>query len=133
MPPLGEILAAGKPNMLVQVCGPDAKGVTWLRKLAPVGESRGYESWPRWVSVPAPLLGAWSTGLWPAQGGSVGAAGQDRAVSGLFLHVSRSPPDSGCLGFPPSPGWGPRRCFLPLWLSGPKWEGTPEAAAGCGV
>lgn len=121
MPPLGEVLAAGKPNVLVQVCGPDAKGVTWLRKLAPVG-----------VRASAPP-GPWSTRCWPARGGSVGAAGQDRAVSGLFLCVSRSPPDSGCLGFPPNHGWGPRCCFLPLWLSGPRWEGTPEAAAGCGV
>lgn len=100
-------------------------------------ESHGCGSWPRWASVPALLLGAWSTGRWPAPvgvwGGSVGAAGQDRAVSGLFLRVSRSPPGLGCLGSPPSPGWGPRHCFLPLWLSGPKWEGTPEAAAGCGV
>lgn len=102
MPPLGEVLAAGKPNVLVQVCGPDAKGVTWLRKLAPVG-----------VRASAPP-GPWSTRCWPARGGSVGAAGQDRAVSGLFLCVSRSPPDSGCLGFPPNHGWGPRRCFLPL-------------------
>lgn len=80
---------------------------------------------PSWVRGP-PGTGLPREGVWVLQGG-IGPC------SGLFLRVSRSPPGSGRLGFPPSPGWGPHHSFLPLWLSGPKWEGTPEAAAGCGV
>ena len=44
-----------------------------------------------------------------------------------------APSRLGLSGFPTQLWVGPRRSFLPLWLSGPKWEGTLEVAAGCGV
>lgn len=103
MPPLGEVLAAGKPNMLVQVCGPDAR------------ESRGYESWPRWVSVPALLLvhgppgaGLPGVGVWVLQG----RTGQSQASSSVCPEVPLT---------------------RVVWVSHPTMGGAPAAASSlCG-
>lgn len=94
--------------MLYQVWDPDLKGVTWLRELSLVGV---HASWAEQALVPLLFcpLGTGSSGHWPAQAGRVwGTAGRVGSVlMPLPLCVPESPPGSSCLGFPPSPGWGP--------------------------
>lgn len=99
MPPPGEVLAAGKPNLLVQVCGPDAKGVTQLRKLAPVGVS---------TSAPPGCEVHWALAC---PSGSVGwECGCCRAGQGsLRPHPPCVPksPQLGLSGLPTQPWVGP--------------------------
>ena len=80
------------------------------------------------------------------QGGKLAQAGsvqvlQGEAVVSTNVASSACPgaiplpptPSSGLSGFPTQPWVGPHRLFLPLWLSGSKWEVSLVAAVGCGV
>lgn len=105
-----------------QVWGPDSGGVTWLRELAQVAVTASWAGQPRSSCRPAVhRVGSWR------RPGVCGSAGRGRvstdAASSACPGVVPLPPNSlawGCLGFPPSPGWGPTASsslcgFLVLW------------------
>lgn len=107
--------------MLCQVWGPDAKGVTWLRKLALVGVSASFPPVHR-------VLGP--------QGAGQHRLGVCRALQGgaglinASSSACRVPPFSGRLGFPPSPGWGataPSSLCVSLVLNGRGLQRVQQA------
>lgn len=91
-------------------------------RVGPGGCQRQLSSWARGPQG----AGQHRLRVWAPQRGA------EAALMPLPLRVPESP-QLGLSGFPTQLWVGPRRSFLPLWLSGPKWEGTLEVAAGCGA